>query len=198
MTQPPLLNDLLLLNVSFDINQLGSGLCWNVIDESNRRNLLSPVGRHAGAVHLEKGDKVNVCVTAYSGPDETGRPREFGGFDIVDCTLQSVPRLRERDTFYAPSPFQSANADSDGTAIHIAPFVPAAPDSHGYDKALNAYYWRQVSQNSVDVDKELGIWELSLVLVVRIVPLAPDISSHQRVFRFDPEAEVGTGTHKNL
>jgi len=196
MKPSSLLNDLLLLNVSFDIHQLSPFLCWQVIDESQGgRNLMSPVGRHAGSVHLQRDDRVRVCVTAFSGPEGSAPPEDFGGFKIENCTLQSVPRLRERDTFYSPSPFQYGQSVDGGTAIPIGPFTLV---DHGKDEKLNAYYERQLSDNAVLVDKDMGIWELSLVLVVEIKPKATAVGSHKRVFRFDPEAEVGTGTSKNL
>jgi hypothetical protein len=196
MKPSSLLNDLLLLNVSFDIHQLSPFLCWQVIDESlGGRNLMRQVGRHAGSVHLAKDDRVHVCVTAFSGADGNAPAEDFGGFTIKNCTLQSVPRLRERDTFYSPSPFQYGQSVDGGTAIPIGPFKVV---DHGKDEKLNAFYERQVSDGSVLVDKEMGIWEMSLVLVVEIKPKATAVGSHKRVFRFDPEAEVGTGTSKNL
>jgi hypothetical protein len=196
MKHSSLLDDLLLLNVSFDIHQLSPFLCWQVIDESQGgRNLMRQVGRHAGSVHLEKDDRVHVCVTAFSGAEGDNPPEDFGSFQIESCTLQSVPRLRERDTFYSPSPFQTGQSVDGGTAIPIGPFSFV---DHGLDKGLNAFYERRVSDGSVLVDKEMGIWEISLVLVVEIQPKATAVGSHKRVFRFDPEAEVGTGTSKNL
>jgi hypothetical protein len=196
MKPSSLLNDLLLLNVSFDIHQLSPFLCWQMVDESQGgRNLLRKVGRHAGSVHLEQNDRVHVCVTAFSGPDGNAQPEDFGGFTIKSCTLQSVPRLRELDTFYSPSPFQYGQSVNGGTAIPIGPFKLV---DHGKDDPLNAFYERQISEGSVLVDKEMGIWEMSLVLVVEIRPKATALGSHKRVFRFDPEAEVGTGTSKNL
>ena len=195
MTEPsPAIEDVE-LSVSFDINQLGPHLCWAVNEEDDhKRNLFSIVGRHAGAVHMKKGDRVYLRVSAYSGPLDGGLPGETSfEMRVVGCTLMTVPRLRQLEVLYTPSPFASGDAQPALPTAHFEKFEQLGQLK--WFERLKATRLVNISTDHLDVAEDFGVWEFSMVLTVDITH--QDGNEERRVFLFDPESEVGTGTQKD-
>lgn len=181
------------LSVSFDINQIGANLAWVITEEPDKRNLYRVHGAHAGSVHMQQCDNVFVRVTGYSGPLDNGQPAEHKfEFKVIGCTLVTVPRLREKGVLYTPSPFESGPGVPAMPSIEIGEFV-AAPPPHKLPDGVACRV--RVSTQSLLVTEKFGIWEFSLVLTVDITH--DDGQVRRRVFRFDPESEVGTGTQSH-
>lgn len=177
-----------LLKVSFDIDQLNNRLVWAFDDESPLTgaakegssvvNAFHREGRHAGSVHFNQGDVLTVDLLGLGGKD-------FVAFSVLDCTLVTMPMPYLRVPS-PPSPFGIQ------TATQELVFTPAQPDKarHGRQSYLAQ------GTTALTVSQSVGVWDFSLYLTVQITRLAhggPDTTTEFRVFRFDPESEVGTG-----
>lgn len=174
-----------LLRVSFDIDQLSNRLVWVFDDDGPVTpgravvNAFQRYGRHAGAVHFNKGDQLTVHVLGF------GSIKDFETFEVTDCTLATVP------TAYLhvpppPSPFGNEHATQKLKFAKPVDLVSKCPElriraAHG--------------KSRLTVVEEKGVWDFSLYVTVKITRIEPD-GCHKhvlRVFLFDPESEVGTG-----
>lgn len=170
--------------VSFDIEQLGAELCWAFQEGVAGRDIYRRVGPNAGSVHLMPEDILGVHVVAYQSIDDPETSQQ--DVCIRGCTLMTVRRLHERN--YLPSPFQDCFMPS----VEVGNFVLT---KSCFDEGLRA--WRQdlvsFPSSKIKVAKHDSTWKLSMLLTVGIRP-KDQKAEKIRVFRFDPEAQVGTGT----
>lgn len=174
------LQDAAMIRVSFDIEQISSELIWGVSDNKDERDLYPTTGRYAGAVHLRDGDPVWVEVTGYGGADQ------LVSTNLLDAMLYTVPHT-SGERFSAPSPFSNVRATTP-----IGQWSPAQIH-HVPEKKLKASVQRSLTP--LQVTQRDGRWKLSLILTVLIERnTANGPVSEARVFSFDPELEVGTGT----
>jgi hypothetical protein len=169
-----------LIRVSFDVEQISSYLIWNVFEANGRRNPYSRHGRHAGAIHFRKSEPVLVEVTAFGPPDR------FHSMNVLDAMIYTVPHT-EGESRSAPSPFSPVRA-----TIPISEWEPAEV---GYVDQES----KEITQTSITplhVTQESGRWRFSLIITLQIVSKMPDGSKRReiRVFTFDPEVQVGSGT----
>lgn len=172
--------DAAIIRVSFDIEQISSDLVWRAAEVKNNRDLLASVGRFAGAVHLRKDDALTVQVTAYGGEDA------LVTINVIDAMLYTVPHT-SGGTFSAPSPFSAVRATTP-----VGQWSPAEIH-HCHERKLKLAV--QTSLTPLQVVATDGRWKLSLIITVVIERRVGDQKiSEVRVFSFDPEAEVGSGT----
>ncbi|ELX09924.1 hypothetical protein Jab_2c20080 [Janthinobacterium sp. HH01] len=173
-----------LLSVSFDADQSSSNLNWSLTEAGG--NARPSRGAAAGAVQFYQGESVFLQVAGGAAASS-----DFSAFQIVECCLVTRPQMISCGpgvpTRYAtPSPFlQSLGAsyvfENDYTAT-------VSEDTPGGYRTIT-----QIWKRSLDIEHLDGSWELSLNLTVRILrgqAALPEL----RVFRFDPEVQVGNGT----
>ncbi|MGK5027526.1 hypothetical protein [Janthinobacterium sp. RB2R34] len=183
-----------LLHLSFDADQRGSGLGHTLTRISSTTPDPTPrVGVHADGLYFAPGEQLLLRVTA-SGAAEKNNADAFDSFQIIDCVIITRPQVIQRGAGLAskyspPSPFLQA----------IGSCYPLQLDFRATVNPLTHDNVRIVSQDwkgSLDIGVSPGMWDLSLVLTVRITR-GPGAISEVRVFWFDPETEVGsTGTMK--
>ncbi|MBB3823468.1 hypothetical protein FHT03_003519 [Xanthomonas arboricola] len=172
-------NDVADIRVSFDIEQISSDLLWNVINATDRKNLCSPFGRYASAIYLCNGDEITIEVTAY------GKADDLVTINVVDAVLCSIPHTNATK-FSAPSPFSKVRA-----TVPVEQWSLAEPLNTKGKRAFVV----QRSITPLEVVQKDGRWKISLIITVLIERKTKDgTRSEIRVFSFDPEAEVGSGT----
>ncbi|RJU10274.1 hypothetical protein XcmpCFBP7700_02840 [Xanthomonas campestris] len=168
------------INVSFDIGQVSSDLLWHALDDQSKRNLCSRFGRYASAVHLREGDGVNINVTAY------GRVEDKFTIQVKDAVLCTIPITTSVNKFFAPSPFSKERA-----TIAVQNWERTRP------VVVDGKHSRVVQSTLTPlavIHKE-GRWKLSLIITVSIErTVGKEKTEEIRVFSFDPEAEIGSGT----
>lgn len=165
------------LHVSFDADQVSSSLVWHAVEGTPARNAFHAQGRHAGALHFEKGDQFAIDLTAF------GNTATLKGLELLEAVLVTMPHTSV-DRRSAPSPFATEQA-----VLRLAAWTK--PESSPEPDPLRVR-WTTRMVAPVSVLQETGRWELSLIVTVRL--LRPEGQrSELRVFAFDPESEVGTG-----
>ena len=162
------------LSVSFDAKQLGRQLCWTATED--RANLFHIYGRFAGSLALPKDRGLRVEVHGYG--DEF-----LHSFKILSVCLVTAPA----DDKLPPSPF----VGNDTATVLIDDFPPA--DVIIDDPHIGRRYGISASQKPLLIGNQDGAWQISMILTVQIVDSA-DGEPYLRVFRFDPESQVGNGT----
>ena len=160
------------LSVSFDAGQVGRQLCWTATE--GRTNLLQTYGKFAGSLHLPKDCGLRVEVHGYG--DSTLR-----SFQILSVCLLTTPAL---DTL-PPSPFVG-----DPLATALIDDMPLC-DHFVDDPHIGRRFGIVASPKPLQIGSVDGAWQISMILTVRIDD--GDEPRH-RVFRFDPESQVGNGT----
>lgn len=193
-----------IIKVSFDIDQINPYLIWNVFEEGKTRHPYSAHGRHAGAIHFSKGEPILIQVKAFA------RPESLVWMNVLDAMIYTVPHT-DGQHHTAPSPFsplratmpidqwnpaevvkQESSTRMAVTQTSIGQCEPAevAPS----DSARMAM--TQTSMTPLVVHEENGRWKFSLILTMEIVrkPQNGGIRTEIRVFTFDPEIQVGSGT----
>ena len=160
------------LSVSFDANQLGHQLCWTATE--GRANLLQTYGKFAGSLLLPKGQDLRVEVQGYG--DQT-----LQSFQVLSVCLVTVPA----DDELPPSPF-----DGQPTATLEMTDFPACATII-YDPHIDRSYGITASATPLTIRDVDGAWQVSMILTAQIVDAK---GTRQRVFRFDPESQVGNGT----
>lgn len=166
------------IRVSFDIEQISSYAIWSV-SEDRGRNPYSSLGRHAGAVHFRKDERVLVEVVGF------GRPGLFVDMDVLDAMIYTVPHT-DGERRSPPSPFSRLRAT---TPVH--PWAPAEVE-HVDGKRITM---TQISRRPLVVVEENGRWMFSLILTMAIEHWHRGARRREiRVFTFDPEIQVGSGT----
>ena len=115
-----------------------------------------------------------------------GRSGTLLSTNILDAMLYTVPHT-SGERFSAPSPFSSVRATTP-----IEQWQPARIE-HDREPGFSASV--QHSLTPLTVVQDDGRWKLSLILTVVIERLTKAGPQQEiRVFSFDPEAEVGSGT----
>lgn len=172
-----------IIKVSFDIDQINSYLIWDVFEVQGARNPYSNEGRHAGAIHFSKGEQVLVQVTA------SGLPDAFESMNVLDAMIYTVPHT-DGDRYSAPSPFSRRRATARIVGWALA---EVASDAHA-DSTRKVMTHR--STKPLIVTQKDGRWRFSLILTMEITRKLPhgDKRREIRVFTFDPEIQVGSGT----
>lgn len=170
------------LSVRFDADQTSSQLQWLLKDFNGEARV--PAGTNAGAIYFFQGETLSLEIIGGGS-----KASNFTSFQIIDCCIISVPEVvacADGKTRYArPSPFLQSTGASYPVSLDF---------SSSLDKSDESY--RQISQEwkqSLNIGHTPGRWELSFyltVLIYRDPAEAPEV----RVFQFDPESEVGTGT----
>jgi hypothetical protein len=184
-----------ILEVAFSVDQLGSDLRHTLARVTPDAPDPQPdSGVHAESLYFAPGEQVRFKVTGRGAVGNRSAADAFVSFQIIDCVLITRPRVIQMaaglPTLYAaPSPFLQATGASYPLALDFAPTASGLlPDG----VRTVTQQWK----HSLNVGFNPGLWELSLVLTVRIMRGAGAITE-MRVFSFDPEAEVGgNGTLK--
>jgi hypothetical protein len=173
-------SDPAVIKVSFDTDQISSYLIWNVSEVQGTRNPYSTYGRHAGAIHFSKGEPIFIQVTAF------GVPEVFDSMNVLDAMIYTVPHT-DGDRHSAPSPFSPVRATTP-----VGEWEPAEVSRIDRKRKLMT----QTSLTPLMVVEEDGRWAFSLILTMEIVRRMPDGGKRGeiRVFTFDPEIQVGSGT----
>lgn len=160
------------LSVSFDAGQLGRQLCWTATE--GRENLLQITGKFAGSLLLPKGHDLRVEVHGYG--DQT-----LKSFQVLSVCLVTVPA----DDELPPSPFD----DQSTATVQMTDFPACATII--YDPHIDRSYGITASATPLQIRDVNGAWQVSMILTAQIVDAR---GTRVRVFRFDPESQVGNGT----
>lgn len=193
-TQTPLSR--VLLELHFDADQNGSDLSHSLRRITPGAPDPEPsTGVHADSMYFAPGEQVSLRVTGH-GSAGTGVPadRKFVSFQVIDCVIITRPQVVQRGegvpTMYAPpSPFQQAVGACYPLELDFSPSLNGL--SHAGERTVT-----QTWKRTLDVAITPGLWELSLVMTVRITR-GPGSVTELRVLSFDPETEVGgNGTIK--
>lgn len=179
----------LVLEVGFDVDQQTDQLAYRLRPDQMFPPQPSPNprrGGYANSLYFNAGDQVAVQVAG--GADKVHGKPGFVSFQIVDCTIITQPQVVRRDTgvrteYAPPSPF----SQSLGACIRL----PLDFTTHVTVNSDDYFELTQNSKSTLDVAYSPGLWELSMVLTVRIVRGLGE-ADELRVFSFDPEAEVGS------
>ncbi|MEM9300982.1 MAG: hypothetical protein AAGE01_02665 [Pseudomonadota bacterium] len=177
------------LKVAFDTHQVGRRLVW-VFDE-NGKSALAMGGINSGSIYLAHGATFGIRILGI------GRENHLKHFEIADCSLVTLP--------HRSSPHESkASPFSDTCATHLFSDwsqaenvqVPGAFHHHPHHGQLDGpehtKAYEVFSTDSLTVIHETGLWDLSLTVTILMIGSEGDVV--RRVFFFDPEAQVGTGT----
>ncbi len=168
------------IRVSFDIEQISSYAMWGVSQTDNPHNPYSSLGLHAGAIRFRKDESIRVEVLAYGHPDL------FVSMNVLDAMIYTVPHT-DGERRSAPSPFSRVRATTP-----IGQWAPAEVEhTDSQRKAMT-----QASLTPLIVVEESGRWMFSLILTMAIERRTEGGGkrSEIRVFTFDPEIQVGSGT----
>lgn len=176
------------LTIRFDVDQNSDRLTWSLTQppRGTAANDDKPEDEYApgtGTVKLYTGEAVALHVIGSCAPDSG-----FTSFQIIECCLITRPKVMiagpHRETRYAPP----------------SPFLQSIGSSYFFENdfsstVLERETERKITQcwkRTLNIAHTDGSWELSLNLTVRILrgPHAMEV----RVFRFDPEVQVGNGT----
>lgn len=172
-----------ILHVSFDVDQIGSRMLWNV--DAGARDFLLRWGPHAGSLHFpDPPYSLWVQAKAYANP------QTFVSVEVVDATLISVPRIYQPSTPVA-SPFELHSGCTRVPSMRVTETIGIEPIS---GRSLT----RLQSTKPLTVATSSGGWMLSMVLTVTIRRNSPARPQETRVFTFDPEAEVGNGSRPTV
>ncbi len=181
-------NTEMLLETSFDIDQVGQTLVWKFVgtDEDG-----TPTeGRNAGSIYFQPGEKMFVRVKG-------GSKTPFNSFQVLDACLITMPQVTQigggNPTLYAlPSPFApTALGQTVCSTLNLAANKFEARQVENHDPHYHEI--TQVWSDHLVVAEPRGRWELSFVLTVRIFRKDGDPKGELRTFCFDPECEVGPG-----
>lgn len=189
-------NSQVILELHFDVDQEGSDLGHELQRGSpNGGNPNPDTGPHADSLYFATGEQLALKIVGHGTAAEGVAPESrFVSFQVIDCVITTRPQVIQRGlgltTKYAvPSPFQQA----------VGACYPLALDFSVSASGLVPEGERTVIQTwkrTLDIGVTPGLWELSLVLTVRIVRGVGSVEE-LRVFSFDPETEVGgNGTLK--
>jgi len=171
------------LSVRFDADQTSSLLQWTLNEPNGSARILA--GTNAGAMHFYQGEVLSLDVIG--GGSKAGK---FTSFQIIDCCIITTPQIvscapGEKTRYARPSPF----LQSVGASYHMA-----LDFQSGLDCGDDSY--RQITQTwkpTLNVGHTAGRWELSFNITVMIYR-DPGDAPEVRVFQFDPESSVGSGS----
>jgi len=181
--------DLVILEVHFDVDQLGSDLSHTLTRTKPGEQDPEPAtGVHANSLYFAPGEQVALRVSGHGKATGVDAESSFVSFQIVDCVIATRPQIvqlggGQRTRYAAPSPFQQAIGASYTLALDFS--ATASGLLPGGVRTVTQHWKR-----TLDVSMAPGLWELSLTLTIRIMR-GPGAVNELRVFSFDPEAEVG-------
>jgi hypothetical protein len=171
------------LKVSFDISQESERLDWTILD-SDHQPVKPSTGLETGQFVLDDHDTLRLNVVANSYLEQ------LSSVHIIDCHLIHRPVMFSRrgnsghlaGKYPYPSPFFNPATMVNGQG---------ATSSFGQGQASGT-----PSQMSWDSDVAFtilnqGRWQMSFVMTVAIETAK---GLEYRVFSFDPETQVGTGS----
>ena len=172
------------LGIRFDVAQASDQLTWSLVPGNG--NPLAEYGTGGGAVQLFQGEAVALEVVGSGAID--GHDGHFTSFQVIECCLITRPKVvvagPDRETRYAPpSPF----LQSIGASFFFENDFSSGVRDEGNRRTIT-----QVWKRWLNIAHTNGSWEMSLNLTVRI--LRGTHATEVRVFRFDPEVQVGNGT----
>ncbi|WP_431257286.1 hypothetical protein ACQ86G_21895 [Roseateles chitinivorans] len=193
------------ISLSFDYQQQSKLLCWNATE--GHRDIYMQRGPRAGGVSLLPGEYVSVFVKGGGPIDDLDKPWSFR---IVDCFFITFPELHWAGeeigmTYSQPSPFMGPTLERSGSTTRHVDNLELAPERLlSADNYLTIVYRAQnafrvihpVGTHPVSAKHQLGRWDMSFVLTVEITEPDPAKEKYIRVFRFDPETEVGNGYNR--
>lgn len=181
----------MLLEANFDIQQVGGTLEWRFTRKDGDANPIT--GKYAGGIYYTVGEEMRVRVRA-------GCYKPLKSFKVLDCTLVTLPQIvdiapKKKAQFAVPSPFvTNESVVVTGGSVNLPAqgfvFSPVIkPEPEYFELALE---W----DKHLTVGQSEGRWEISFVITVQVVidDGTRDGITSTRVFSFDPETEVGTGT----
>ncbi|HYD82215.1 MAG TPA: hypothetical protein VEC06_20615 [Paucimonas sp.] len=171
------------LTIGFDADQISDQLSFKFTGDGGARPM-HPTGLFAGEIYFNEGEILHLEVLG------GGNKERFSSFQVLDCCMVTIPQLSAYSpgvlTRHAPpSPF----VQSIGATCKLPLDFSVDVEYPRPDYRLIKQSWK----HTLDVGTTLGRWDLSLVLTVRIVR-GPLMQEEVRVFYFDPEAQVGTGS----
>lgn len=179
----------IVLSMSFDADQHSDNLVWELKQpnlDSSSDDSTTQYGVGAGAVKFFQGENVMLEVIG-GGASADG----FTSFQIIECCLITRPKVAIAGTglatrYASPSPFLQSIGSS---YVFENDYLSNVSDNDNYRTITQR--WKR----SLNIEHTDGTWELSLNLTVRILRGygPPDV----RVFRFDPEVQVGNGTRQD-
>jgi hypothetical protein len=179
-----------MLEVHFDADQNGSDLSHTLSRVSPGAPDPEPAsGVHADSLYFAPGEQLSLKVTGRgsAGPDVRADSK-FVSFQVIDCVITTRPQVIQRGAglatkYAAPSPFQQAIGACYALALDFSASLSGlSPD----DERKVTQTWKR----TLDIGITPGLWELSLVMTVRITR-GPGSVDELRVLSFDPETEVG-------
>jgi hypothetical protein len=193
------------ISLSFDYQQKSKLLCWSATD--GHRNIYMQQGPTAGGLSLQPGEYVSVFVKGGGPCDDLNNTWNFR---IIDCFFITFPELHwagpEKGLTYSqPSPFMGPSLERSGsTTRHVDNLERAEERLLSDDNYLTIVYHARNAfrvihpegTNPVNAKHQLGRWDMSFVLTVEIQDPDPSRETYIRVFRFDPETEVGNGYNR--
>lgn len=182
------------ITLQFDYAQASQQLYWSACED--HRDIYEKRGRAAGALWLRPDEDVSIVVKG--GGYVTAS--SSWSFSIVDCYLVTLPQAtwsseKRRTTDSPPSPFARSGGADPGSAVRAVENLRPTHEIKSDDQYLTYIFTAdkafRVIATPTDTTESIGRWDLSFVLTVRITDLIG--GTYVRVFRFDPETEVGNG-----
>lgn len=182
------------ITLQFDYAQTSQQLSWSACD--GHRDIYEKRGRAAGALSLLPGEPVSIVVKG-GGYVAAGTSWSFS---VVECYLVTLPQAVwttqiQGTTYSPPSPFAASGGEQPGSAVRAVANLLPAQERKGDDKYLTYTYMAEQAFRVISAPGgqtgSIGRWDLSFVLTVQITD--PVHGTYLRVFRFDPETEVGNG-----
>lgn len=164
------------ITVTFDVAQGGDRLCWSAKADDGGSDCYKKSGKHAGSIHWEPGESIFLEIRSL------GDRASYIGFTIVSVTLIAIPR---------ESQVAQLLAGDSATGTWTAADFDLLPHSSPNLERLEVAYRGKVPL-PIAATIKAGIWELSMVLTVK-VNRHDDVCDQARIFRFDPEVQIGTG-----
>lgn len=164
------------ITVTFDVAQRGNRLCWSAKAEDGGSNCYKKSGKHAGSIHWEPRESIFLEIRSL------GDCGSYIGFTIVSVTLIAIPREYQVAQLLA-----GESATGTWTAADFDPLPHPSPNPELLEVAYRGKVPLPIAEKI-----ESGIWELSMVLTVK-VKRNDGVCDQVRVFMFDPEVQIGTG-----
>lgn len=169
------LDDSIWISVSFDVDQYGNQLCWQVNED--KRNLMQTTGVFAGSLHLDRLTPVGIRVRCWGG-------EALASFQVLSAVIATIPSANSLPA----SPFQGVS-----TATYPLNGFPIVSGPPAFDPVQQRYFLQAElgpTTKTTDVD---GGWQLKMALTAQFSANG-ETAPRTRVFYFDPESQVGNGT----
>ncbi len=170
------------LHLQFDAEQLTQVLQYSIT--SGGKPSKRSAGRYSGSYHFEKGDAIEISVTMTSMGDASSN-MEVEGYSIAGLDLICQPHTKQLQTYLSPYDKNQASCQINTWGI----------PKETYDRKIDMTMRTIASLQTLSIASAGGQWSLSGYLSVLIEAVIDGISvTTPRVFSFDPEVIVGTGS----